>query len=453
MRRPGALRTGGLLLGKDLRMLIRSPGLLLALLAYPLLVSLLVAAALQESDRRPTIALVNLDTTGRTVEVAGERRSVADYIARIAEETEVRALGPEEAARALDDGRVSAVLTIPEGFVSDLQSGLRSPEVGLTTARRSPIEAQALTRTLESAVFAFNRDLAEGYVDQVVALVDLVVNGGTIGAFGRSGEALGLIRSRELVLELQADLRARGDTATAEALQPLVAFIDTTRANLDLAAPAAEAIRSPIELAVTESGDGREPLTAFGVAAALLISLGLAGLLLGAAGLASERDDDVLARLVRGPVRAWALVAEKVVFGAVIAGALGGVLLGALMLGAGLAPGRFGWWAAALLAAGLAVAALGVLAGALARDTRSALLVALMGGVPLLALAVVPAGGLAGVAAGLTPFGPALDLFQGLLVDPALDTGRLGADLLRLAAMAVVLGALATVATARAARR
>lgn len=453
MRRPGPARAGALLLVKDLRMLIRSPGLLLALLAYPLLVSLLVAGALQESERRPTIALVNLDTSGRTVEVAGERRSVADYIARIAQEADVRPLEPGQAREALEAGRVSAVLTIPEGFVGDLQSGLRSPEVRLTTARRSPIEAEALTRTLESAVFAFNRDLAEAYVDQVVALVDLVIDGGRIGAFGRSGEALGLVRSRALVTELQADLRARGDPRTAAALEPLIAFIDTTRANLDLAAPAAEAIRSPIELAVTEAGDGREPLTSFGVAAALLISLGLAALLLGAAGLASEREDDVLARLVRGPVRAWAVVAEKVVFGAAVAAALGAVLLGALMLGAGLAPGRFGWWAAALAAGGLAAAALGVLAGALARDTRSALLGALMIGVPLLALAVVPAGGPAGTAAGLTPFGPALDLFQGLLVDPVTDPGRLGADLLRLAAMAVVLGAAAAAATARAARR
>jgi hypothetical protein len=47
------------------------------------------------------------------------------------------------------------------------------------------------------------------------------------------------------------------------------------------------------------------------------------------------------------------------------------------------------------------------------------------------------------------PFGPAFDLMQALLVDPAIDGTAVAADLARLAAMAVALGALATWALVR----
>src|SRR5690606_18495711 len=105
-----------------------------------------------------------------------------------ADRAEIVELDADEAAAALDDGRVDAVVTIPEGFVADLQSGLRTPVVTLATGPRSPIEAQAIARRLEAGVFRLNQRLAEAYVDQVVALVDLVLNGGRLGAFGRTAD-------------------------------------------------------------------------------------------------------------------------------------------------------------------------------------------------------------------------------------------------------------------------
>jgi ABC-type transport system involved in cytochrome c biogenesis permease component len=419
----------GLLFTKDLRLLTRSPALLAILVLYPVLISLLVAGALQEGERTPRIAIVNLDTAGRSVEVAGERLSVDDYIARVGEDARTELMEAGEAGSALRDGRVDAVITIPEGFVADLQSGLRSPVIGLEASRRSPIAAEALERRLEAAVFRLNRGLAEGYVEQVVALVDLVVNGGRLGLFGRTGEALGLVRSRELVVELQEELRAAGDEETAARIDPLIGFIDETRANLDLAAPAANAIRSPIELEVVEGAGGRAPLTAFGLAAALLVSIGLAGVLLGAAGLAAERDDNVLGRLRRGLVSPAALIAEKAIMAALVCTILGVVVLGGLALGAGIPVGRWPLWLPTLVLTGLALGALGTLAGALARETRTALLAALMLTVPLVALALLPSGGLAGLLAGLVPFGPAFDIMQALLVEPRLDASAVMADM------------------------
>ena len=270
-----------------------------------------------------------------------------------------------------------------------------------------------------------------------------------LGAFGRSAEALGLARSRVLVLRLQAQLRADGRAAAAKQLDPILDFIDTTGGNLDLARPAANAIRSPIALAVTESAAGREPLSAFGFAGALLVSLGLVGILLGAATTAAEREDNVLARLGRGLVSAWALVAQKMVFVAVACLAIGLVLLVGVALFTSLEVGRWALWLPALILAGLAFGALGVLAGALARETRTALLVALMVALPLLALALLPGVSAAAAVSAFVPFGPAFEAFQTLLVEPTISGGELALTLGHLALLGAVFGAAAALVVRR----
>jgi ABC-type multidrug transport system permease subunit len=438
-----------LLLRKDVRLLTRTPALLLVLVAYPVLVALLVALALQSDERRPDVALVNLDTSGRSVQVGERRLSIDDYVERLAQDVDVRELDAEDAAAALEAGRVSAVLTIPEGFIADLQSGVRQPVIGVDAGRRSPIEADAIVRSLEAAVFRLNQSLAVGYVDQVLELVSLVTEGGEIGIFGRTGDALGLRASRELVVDVRERLRESGEVAAAADLAPLLVFIDETQRNLDLARPAANAIRAPIELQVSEAPEGREPLSAFGFAAALLVSIGLAGVLLAAAAMSSEREDNVLVRLGRGLVSAPALVAEKMAFTAGACVVIGLALLGGVSVFTSLTVGRWALWLPALVLAGLAFGAFGVLAGALARETRTALLVALMLALPLLALGLLPDAAAASAITQIVPFGPAFDAFQALLVDPVVQGGELTRTFGHLALLAAVFGAAAALVVRR----
>jgi ABC-2 type transport system permease protein len=443
------VRAASLIFRKDARLLGRSPALLLVLVAYPLLVALLVALALQSDERRPDVALVVEDTSGRSVQVGDRRLSIDDYVERLSEDVDVRELDAEAAATALDEGRVSAVLTVPEGFIGDLQSGVRQPVLGLTTSRRSPIEADAIQRRLEAAVFRLNQSLATGYVDQVLRLVDLVIEGGELSALGRSGDALGLRRSRILVRDVQRQLREAGQAAAARRLAPLLNFINETQGNLDLARPAANAIRAPIEIEVNEAAEGREPLSAFGFAGALLVSLGLAGVLLAAAAMSSEREDHALARLRRGLISSPSLVAEKMAFTASACLVVGLLLLAGVALFTSLAVGRWGLWLIALILAGLAFGAFGVLAGALARETRTALLVALMLALPLLALGLLPGAPIASAISQVVPFGPAFDAFQTLLVEPTISAGDLTLTLGHLALLAAVFGGLATWAVSR----
>jgi hypothetical protein len=195
--------------------------------------------------------------------------------------------------------------------------------------------------------------------------------------------------------------------------------------------------------------EGRSPLTAFGLAAALLVSLGLAGVLMGAAGVAGERDDNVVQRLTRGLVHPAVLIGEKVALTGLVCMAIGATLLGGLALAGEATVDRWALWMPTLALTGLALGAGGALAGALARETRTALLAAFMLSVPLIALALLPGGGPVGALAGLVPFGPAFDLMQALLVDPAIDGTEVAADLARLTAMTAALGALATWALVR----
>ncbi|MCU0307090.1 MAG: ABC transporter permease [Thermoleophilia bacterium] len=414
-----ALRNALLLLGKDLRLIRRSPALVAVLVGYPVVVAVLVALALQGGERKPTVAFVNLDTTGRTVQVGEQRLSVDDYVARLEREVDLKRLGPDEARRALDDGQVTAVLTLPDGFVSDLQSGVRSPVISLVTSPRQPIEAEAIQRRLESTVYRLNQELAETYVGQVLRLVDLIDQGGSIALFGRTGDLVGLGRSDEILTELQRELGRIGRPDLVRKIEPLRAYIEGVGENLDLARPAANAIASPIKLSVSEGPEGREPLSAFGFAGALLVSLGLVGVLLAAAALSSEREDNALVRLARGLLSPGALVGEKTVFAALACLVVGAVLLVIVALTTTLAVGRWGLWVVALLLSGLGFGAFGVLVGALARETRTALLAGLMLALPLIFLGLVPGNDAAALVSGLTAFGPAFAAYQTLLVEPS----------------------------------
>jgi ABC-type multidrug transport system permease subunit len=165
--------------------------------------------------------------------------------------------------------------------------------------------------------------------------------------------------------------------------------------------------------------------------------------------MSAEREEGALVRLRRGLISAGELVGEKMAFTAGACLLIGLALLGGVALFTDLAVGRWGAWLGVLLVAGLAFGAFGVLAGALARETRSALLIALMVALPLMALGLVPDAGPAGAIAEIVPFGPAFDAFQHLLVEPSVDAGQLLPTLGQLALIGAVLAALAAVAVRR----
>ena len=65
---------------------------MLVLVGYPLVVAVLIAITLQSNGRDYSIALVNLDDSGRTVRVGDERLSVDDHHYRVAVQDDVHRL-------------------------------------------------------------------------------------------------------------------------------------------------------------------------------------------------------------------------------------------------------------------------------------------------------------------------------------------------------------------------
>jgi ABC-2 type transport system permease protein len=130
---------------------------------------------------------------------------------------------------------------------------------------------------------------------------------------------------------------------------------------------------------------------------ALALTITFLGLLLAAGAMAAERDENVVGRLVRGLVTPGQLVAGKVVLTAIVAAVLGAGV--ALVFGAiiqiGNVIGGEPWQRLPLLVGGLALvgAALGgpgAALGTLAREARTASLVAILVVLPIVFLGLVP---------------------------------------------------------------
>ncbi len=178
---------------------------------------------------------------------------------------------------------------------------------------------------------------------------------------------------------------------------------------------------------MTEQEKGRTWLLSAQVQGyALGLALAFVAVLLGAGAITGEREERTLGRLVRGLVGLGGLVAEKVVFVALVAGLIG--LLLAVVFGVvievGSVSGGQPWERLPLVGAGLVLAAaafgaLGVLLGTLARDASGAMLLAFLIGLPVVLLGIVPPGSfaLAGTLSSVVPFRHAVDLATTALYD------------------------------------
>jgi ABC-type transport system involved in cytochrome c biogenesis permease component len=156
------------------------------------------------------------------------------------------------------------------------------------------------------------------------------------------------------------------------------------------------------------------------------IALMFVGLLIAAGMLALEREEHAFGRLVRGLVGRTALVAEKVLLGALVAAVIALLLLLLLSLFQPVRFGRAPQWLLAVVAGGLGFGAMGVAIGALTRDVRASSLLAFLVSLPIAALALVPTGAVSATAydvvqavGALFPFKPTLQ---------ALDAGLNNAD-------------------------
>ena len=434
-----------LLLGKDLRVLRRSPLLVGAALAYPVVVAVLVALVAAYAGTKPRVALVDEAGLPPVVRLGDRDFRILRAIDRAGEEVRIVRLSYREARRQLDTGRVVALVRVPHGFLADLRAMVRSPELQLETSP-SPFSSRVV-REVQAFVYSLNRRLQETYIDSNLRYVELLQRGGAGEFLGRDFHVLGLRRTARLL--------ERGPQ-TPE-IRRVREFVSTAGLALERTGSALRATANPIELVRLPERGRTWAFSAQVQAYGLTLTVGLLALLLAAGSLAAERDENVVARLARGPAVLGELVAAKVLLAAVVALALGLLLTLAFGVAVETADVRGGqpWTRVPLVALGLVLAggalgALGTLVAAVGREARTALLGAVALALPLAFLAVVPSDAVpvAGAVGALFPVEHAVRFFSAALYD-ASPWWTLANEAAWLTAIALVLGGLARVAARR----
>jgi ABC-type Na+ efflux pump permease subunit len=407
------MRMTMLLARKDLRTLVRSRALLIALMLYPVLLAAVLGAVLLTANRGATIALVNQDTTGSSLTIGDRAFGIAQYRAR-AKASGVRIMDTDmnAARRALDDGQVQGILVIPQGFTAKLSTQLAPSTVEFYTG--SSALSDMVSQRMRGVIYKINLEISNALIDENAKYLQRLISGGEVRVLGETYDLYGLA-------PLEQDLRAARETvddeAAREAIDNAIDFADDAGAALSLADNALEATSAPIRLERVITRGKSPALTARAMSFALAITLALICVPLIGASLAAERDEHVLPRLLRSGVSRMQVTASKLVLGSALATIFS---LGLFAVFAVLAPqawSRLPLLVVCVVVAAAAYSAVGALIATLAADARSATLVSLLVVLPMIPVALVSGTGWLQAISSLLPVSPSMELFNAALFE------------------------------------
>jgi ABC-type transport system involved in cytochrome c biogenesis permease component len=434
------------LLGKDLRILARSRLLVLVLILYPTAIALLIGFAISRTPARPRVAIVDETPPGETVKVGSQVVAVHRYAQQLFSQVRPVDVGTRAQALAkVDAAEVIAAVVIPADIAAKVASGTTQAKLEVIY-NGNALEQSLVQAQLSSALAQANLGFSEQIQQAASSAIDELLRGGNLPELSAPGNLVGL---REIPALLARVISHERPGADRSALERVAAFAGFAADNLDVSKSVLTSVGQPISVRTTLLHGRRTPLDTFAVVVAVSISEMFVCLLLAAGGLALEREEHTLSRLVRGLVSRETLLAEK----AIVAGGCALAVAFALLAGVGafvsLDWSRVWLWLIALAIGALAFGALGVAIGALAREVRAASLLAFLLSLPLAFLALVPAGA---VAAGLSdaistisfvfPFKASLQA-----LDAAVNRSApaIGGSLAHLGALVLAFGAIARV--------
>ena len=438
------------LLHKDLVILGRSRLLVSLLVVYPVAIALLIGLAISRSPARPRVAIVDETPPGETVQVGSQRVSVSQYTDRLFSQVQpVRASSRAQAIAKVKSADVLAAVVIPPDIAARVSSGTRQGELE-AIYNGNALEQSIVQSQIDAAIAQANLAFSEQIQRAAAQAIDLLLRGGNLGALGAPAGLIGLKAIPPMLQRIIA--RQRPGPGRAE-LERIARFADFAAQNLGLSKNVLSTVGQPIRVRSTLLAGRRTPLNTFAVVVAVNVSLMFVCVLLAAGGMALEREEHTLGRLVRGVVSRTALLAEK----GLLAAGCSLLLAFAMLAGVGafvtLDWSRVGLWLLALAIGALAFGALGVAIGALAREVRAASLLAFLLSLPLAFLALVPSGSVArdfydaiGAVSFAFPFKASLQA-----LDAAVNRASpsIGVSLAHLAGLTIFFGALARVGLRR----
>jgi ABC-2 type transport system permease protein len=395
------------LLGKDLLILARSRLLVGVLVVYPIAIALLIGLAISRSPSKPRVAIVNETPPGQTIHVGGRNVPVSRYVNELFNQVQpVPVASREQAIADISSGEALAAVVIPRDIVARISSGVRRGSVEVLyngNALEQSLVQSELSSALAQANLAFSEQIQRAAAQAIGALLQ----GGNAGVLGAPANLIGL---EQIPPALRAMIARTPRGRQRTELQRIETFAEFAAQNLDLSRNVLSTIGQPIEVNSTLVRGRRTPLNTFAVVVAVSVSLMFVCVLLAAGGIALEREEHTLSRLLRGarrsrtgagagPARSStisisreALLAEKLLLAAVCAFALALAMLAGIGAFVPLDWSRVGQWLLALAFGALAFGALGIAIGALAREVRAASLLAFLLSLPLAFLALVPSG-------------------------------------------------------------
>jgi ABC-2 type transport system permease protein len=431
------------LLAKDLLILRRSRLLVALLVIYPIAIALLIGLAISRSPGKPKVAVVDETPPGQTVSVGNRRVSVDAYAQQIFSQVQSeRVATRSQAVQKIESGEVLAAVVIPPNIAARLGAGLKQAQLEVIY-NGNALEQSIVRAQIESALAQANVGFSEQIQRAASQAIGALLSGRNLGVLGVP-ELVGL---GKIAPELQAIAERLPQGRDRTTLEQIAGFASFAASNLGLAKNVLATIGQPIHVKTTLISGRRTPLNTFAVVVAVSISLMFVCVLLASGGLALEREEHTLARLVRGLSSRAGLLLEK----ALLAAGCSFVLALAMLAGIGafvtLDWSRIGLWLAALALAAAAFAALGVAIGALAREVRAASLLAFLLSLPLAFLALVPSGavghGLYDAISAISFVFPFKAALQAL--DAAVNgaSPSLGGPLVHLAVLSAAFGALA----------
>jgi ABC-2 type transport system permease protein len=396
--------------------LARSRLLVAVLVIYPIAVALLIGLAISRAPSKPKVAVLNLSPPGASVELGGRRVDVGHYYDGLFHQVQVVPVTTHaQATAAVESGRVLAAIVIPADIATRLSSVTSQGEIEVIYNGEA-LEQSFVHSTIEAALSQANLELSDQIRALAATVIGDLVKGGSLGVPGAPQSLPGLRRIPDI---LRGVLRDEPPGARRTALAQVAEFAEFAAQNLGISGRVLKTVSRPIAVRTKLLHGRRTPLDAYAVVVAVSISLMFVCVLLAAGGIALEREEHTLSRLVRDPRRGLAparrgergihrrqargalvsrelLLAEKLLLAAGCSLVLAFAMLAGIGAFVGLEWARVALWLLALAVGALAFGALGIAIGALAREVRAASLLAFLLSLPLAFLALVPAGAVAG---------------------------------------------------------
>jgi ABC-2 type transport system permease protein len=378
---------------KDLLILGRSRLLVGLLIVYPVAIALLIGFAISRSPSRARVAIVDETPPGEIVRVGDQRVSVGQYARQLF--GQVQAVSVATRAQAIEQVKSAAVLAavvIPSDIAARVASATAQAQVEVVY-NGDALEQSIVQSQIGSALAQANLGFSKQIQQAAARVIEVLLKGGSLGALGANQNLIALDQIPSLLARVMVHQPPGPDRA---ALERVVDFAQFAAQSLSISRQVLSTIGQPIRVRSTLLHGRRTPLDTFAVVVAVTVSLMFLCVLLAAGGVALEREEGTLARLVRELVSREALLAEKSLLAAGCSFAVAFAMLAGVSAFVTLDWGRVGLWVLALAFGALAFGALGVAIGALAREVRAASLLAFLLSLPLAFLALVPAGSVSG---------------------------------------------------------